>query len=108
MANTVTIANVNNRNFVDSASRYVNSTVFYYGEKNLLTFESYKRKNRTPSSSDRYYVITAGTEYRPDLVAQRAYGNAAMWWKILEANGMFDIFDFKAGTNILIPDTLIQ
>ena len=108
MANTVEVANVDTRNFVDSASRYLNSTVFYYGEKRLLTFETYKRKTRTPSGQDRYYVITSGTEFRPDLVAQRAYGNTAMWWKILEANGMFDIFDFKAGTNILIPDPLVQ
>lgn len=108
MANKIEIANINQRNFVDSASRYLSSDVLYYGDKRLITFETYKRVNFIPSTNDRYYVITKGTEYRPDLVAVRAYGNVSMWWRILEVNRIFDIFDFKAGRNIIIPDALIQ
>jgi hypothetical protein len=106
MANKVEIAPLNNTNFVDNDSRYINSTIFYYGDNRFITFETYKRKTRTPSEGDRFYVITKGTEYRPDLVALRAYGNVSFWWKILEANNMNDIWDFTAGTNIIIPDAL--
>lgn len=106
MANKITVVDLPQRNFVDGESRYLSSTMMYYGEKNFLTFETYKRSPFQSSNNDRHYVITKGTEYRPDLVARRAYGNVSLWWKIMEANRIFDIYDFKAGRNIIIPDAL--
>lgn len=107
MANKIEVAvGLNKRNFIDQDSRYNASTLLYYGEKRFITFETYKRKKTETTDNDRYYVITKGTEYRPDLVSLRAYANVSLWWKILEANGMKDIWDFKAGTNIVIPAAL--
>lgn len=90
-------------NFVDSTSRYNSSSVIYYGENNIITFETYKRTEREGDASDQFTVITKGTEFRPDLISNEAYGTPNFWWKILEANEMVDIDEFKAGVNIRIP-----
>jgi hypothetical protein len=106
MANKVEVANLSHRNFVDSSSRYNNSKILYYGDRKLITFETYKRTPYVSTSTDRFYVITKGTEYRPDLVSFRVYGSPSFWWKIMEANNMKDIMEFKAGANIVIPGSL--
>jgi hypothetical protein len=89
---------------VDSLSRYTNSTVLYYGNNGLMTFSIYKRQV-TPSdpTQDQYTVISPSHEYRPDKLAYQVYGAPDLWWKIMEANGIYDIWDFKAGLNIRLP-----
>lgn len=104
----IEIANISHANFIDSKSRYNNSKVIYWGDRKIITFETYKRKTTGSSEGDRFYVITKGTEFRPDLVALRAYGDVKLWWKIMEANGISDIWDFKSGRNIIIPEALFQ
>jgi len=44
------------------------------------------------TQSDKYFVVTPGTEYRPDLVSKEAYGAVDFWWKIMEANNIKDNF----------------
>jgi len=94
-----------NTNFVKNTSRYINSPIIYWGDKRVITFTTYKRKPMSFSSSDKYLVVKAGEEYRPDLIAKRAYGSSliTLWWKIMEANGIFDVFDIKAGLTLRIP-----
>jgi hypothetical protein len=89
--------------YVTPTSRYAESEIIYYGENNLMTFKIYKRKVIGSNSEDKFTVIPAGLEYRPDLMSQRIYGVVDFWWKIMEANGIHDIFDFKAGRNIRLP-----
>jgi hypothetical protein len=104
MANKITTTGISPVDgLVSKLSRYADSTVVYYGDNNLLTFTTYKKKNNTTSSDDRYTVVPSGMEYRPDLVSQQAYGLPDFWWRIMEANNISDIFDFKAGTNIRLP-----
>ena len=105
MANKIKETNINPDEFlVDKMSRYINSSVIYYGVNNLLTFTTYKREEiRTSPLQDRFAVISSGTEYRPDKVSSIAYGVPDLWWKIMEANGIYDIWDFKAGLNIRLP-----
>ncbi len=93
--------------FVDATSRYMKSDILIYGDKRLLTFETYKRQKFVPTPQDRFYVITKGTEYRPDLVSYRSYGTVGFWWRIMEANHMSDILQFKVGTNIRIPAMVV-
>jgi hypothetical protein len=107
MANYIEIAPLDSRRFITASSRYVNNIIYYYSENKFLTFEVYKKKPIPNSDRDKYYVISSGTEYRPDLVSQKAYGTPDFWWKIMEANNIKDVFDFKAGLNIRIPDTLL-
>lgn len=99
---------VKNLDFVANTSRYINSTLIYWGDKRVLTYETYKRPTFAPANTDKFLIISAGEEYRPDLIAKRAYGVnlLAFWWKIMEANNIFDVFDLKAGTTLRIPTIL--
>lgn len=90
--------------FVNPTSRYANSTPIFYGKDNLLTYKIYKRAVPAPSPTDKYTVITPGWEFRPDLVSMKVYGIPDYWYVIMEANLIFDIMDFKAGTNIRLPE----
>lgn len=107
MANKISASPAPASAFVDFTSRYRNSSVIYYGEDNILTFESYKRTTPSFSKSDRFYLITSSTQYRPDLVSNLAYSNSSYWWKIMEANRMKDISEFKAGVTIRIPASIL-
>jgi hypothetical protein len=100
------VAPIESKNLVSSSSRYIGSTVLYYGNQNFVTFETYKRKNYVKSGIEKVMVISKGVEYRPDLVSYDFYGFADVWWKILEANGMSDIFEFKAGVTIILPESI--
>jgi len=105
MANKITELEINptSRELVSALSRYANATVIRYGDRNLLTFKTYKKANSPLSSGDRFTVIKSGTEYRPDLLSQQFYGTVEFWWKIMEANNIKDVFEFKSGTNIRLP-----
>jgi len=107
MANYTKNTKISAKNFVTVSSRYAKYNVIYYTENNLLTFPVYKKKPYVPNSNDKYAVITPGSEYRPDLVSQSAYGTVDFWWKIMEANNLKDIFEFKAGLNIVIPNAVL-
>ena len=106
MANFIEKTTISPKRFVPVTSRYADSTIIYYTENKLLTFSSYKKNETIFRKEDKYYVVTAGTEYRPDLVSNIAYGTVDFWWKIMEANNIKDIFDFKSGLNIRIPNSV--
>lgn len=92
------------KNVVATGSRYLNSKVLYYGNRNLITFETYKRTNYVKTGTEKVMLITKGVEYRPDLVSYDYYGFTDVWWKILEVNEMKDIYEFKVGTTIILPE----
>lgn|SRR3954470_21299505 len=100
-----TATGLRNTDFVTNTSRYVGSPIIYWGDKKVITFETYKRKPKVFSDQDRYLVIKAGEEYRPDLISKRAYGNGLLsyWWRIMEANNLYDVFDLRAGVTLRIP-----
>lgn len=106
MANYTEISNIRNSQFVTASSRYINSKVIYYTENKILTFNTYKRRLIEPSARDKNFYVKPEFEYRPDLVSYRAYGTVDFWWKIMEANEIKDIFDFKTGLNIIIPQNI--
>jgi len=106
MANIAENSNLDVKRFVVTTSRYADSTVIYYGDMRRLTLSTYKRSVPEVSPQDQFMVITKGVEYRPDLVSMRAYGLPDLWWRIMEANNIYDIYDFKAGLNIRIPSLL--
>jgi hypothetical protein len=108
MPNSITVITyASPTSYVTSTSRYINSVPIYYGSENLVTFETYKRVTTPASTTDKYTVIPPGWEYRPDLVSIQAYGVPDFWYKIMEANGIYDIIDFKAGVNIRLPDSVM-
>ena len=104
MANKIEVSNIQNSTVVTNTSRYAESTIFYYGDENRITFETYKREEIPVSENDKYTVVTQ--PYRPDLLSQEAYGDPDFWWKIMQANNIWDIWDFKAGINIRLPENI--
>lgn len=94
------------RDLVTGLSRYLNSTVIFYGERRFTTFALYNRGDGYQrTGEEKIMVITKGSEYRPDLVAIDFYGSVDFWWAIMEANKIYDIWDFKAGRTIFLPNT---
>lgn len=87
-----------------AGSRYLRQRLMYYGDRNILTFDTYNRSNYEMSGNERIMVITKGVEYRPDLVSYDVYGFTDNWWRIMEVNKIYDIFDFKAGRTIMLPE----
>ena len=106
MANQITQTTIQpvSAGIITQTSRYINSNVIYYGPENILTFTTYKRTPpSTDTSQNKYIIVDPGTQYRPDLMSYNIYGIVDYWWKIMEANGLSDVFDFKAGLNITLP-----
>lgn len=96
-------SNLRPDNIVSSQSRYLNQRVIYYSDKKFITFETYIRKAYKPTGKEKVMVITKGVEFRPDLVAYDVYKTQNLWWKIMEANKIYDVFDFVAGRTIILP-----
>ncbi len=106
MANSIEVANLPASRFVSVTSRYASATVLYYGDRGALTYSTYKITPIVQSTQDRFTVIDKSVEYRPDLVSQTAYGTPDFWWRLMESNGLKDIYEFKAGLNIRIPNAI--
>lgn len=101
-----TAENLQASSFVSVGSRYISSEVLYYGDDKKITFETYKRQDVPFSTSDQFILLQKGMEYRPDIVSQVAYGTPEFWWQIMQANKIFDVFDFKAGRTIRVPNNI--
>ena len=106
MANKIEFTEMDPGKFVTKVSRYASSRVIYYSDEKILTFETYKRKKFVESKGDQVAVIPTGMEYRPDLVSKEKYGIPDFWWKIMEANNIKDIMEFKAGRTIILPENV--
>lgn len=106
MANKIEFTTLRAVDFVTNVSRYANSRILYYSDDRITTFETYKRKKFVPSPRDQVTVVTPGVEYRPDLMSFDKYGISDFWWKILEANMMKDVIEFKAGRTIILPENI--
>ncbi len=104
MPNSIKDSGILPTKFVSALSRYANSQVVYYGPKNKLTFTTYKKQPNQTTEEDKFMVIK--TDYRPDLVSKEVYGVVDFWWKILEANNMKDIYEFKSGVSIRLPGNI--
>ncbi len=104
MTQIIEYTTIRPQDIVTPTSRYLGQTVIYYSEKRIMTFDTYIRKNYVRKGDEKVMVITKGTEFRPDLVSFDVYGYPDNWWRILEANGMKDVYEFKAGRTILLPN----
>lgn len=93
--------------YVVPTSRYLNSRVIFYGDQRKITFNTFKRNAIPLNENDKYMLITAAYEYRPDLVSQKAYATPDYWWKIMIANNINDILNFKSGITVRLPVTFV-
>jgi hypothetical protein len=106
MANKIEFTDLQANDFVTRVSRYSSSKVIYYSDNKIITFETYKKQKFESSQTDQVAVIPPGMEYRPDLVSKEKYGIPDFWWKIMEANNISDIIDFRAGRTIILPENI--
>jgi hypothetical protein len=86
-----------------AASRYRTSRSYVYEETGKMAFEIYKRVPIAEDDADQYTVIQAQHQYRPDLMAYEIWGFSDLWWVLLVANNITDIYDFDIGKNIRVP-----
>ena len=57
------------------------------------------------SDGDVFIELTQEYEFRPDLIAHKAYGNSDLWWVICEVNQVYDpFFQLKMGMILRIPE----
>lgn len=106
MANSIEVSTLRSQDLVPVTSRYYGADVLYYSDKRLITFPTYKKIINNPSPEDRVAVVPPGMEYRPDLVSKDTYGVVDFWWKIMEVNGIKDVYDFKTGLTIRLPQNI--
>jgi len=109
MANKIELVpNRRAQDVVPATSRYADSQVLYYtvGDITYITFNTYKKTPIEETSRDHFATIPPGMAYRPDLVSNDSYGTPDFWWKIMEANNIKDIYEFKAGITIRIPNNI--
>lgn len=63
------------------------------------------------ADGDVFITVTQEYEKRPDLLADKVYDDASLWWVILEFNGIRDpFFQLKSGMILRIPqiDRVLQ
>jgi hypothetical protein len=99
----IQVTDIRPETIVTGSSRYATRKVIYYSEHKFITFDTYIRTKYKPDGKEKVMVINKGVEFRPDLVSFDFYGSVDYWWKIMEANNIKDIYDFKAGRTILLP-----
>lgn len=58
------------------------------------------------STSDMYMNVDLLHQYDPFRIAYEYYGNSSLYWVILAANDLYDIFDLVEGMTIRIPTVL--
>lgn len=107
MTQLIQNSNIETRTIFSTGSRYMNQNIIYYGDKKIITLDTYNRVAYKRTGNERIMLITKGIEYRPDLVSYDVYGFVDNWWRILEANNMKDIWEFKSGVTIFLPDKIL-
>lgn len=100
------VSNIRSETVLSSQSRYMKQRVVYYSDKRFITFDTYNRSEYRSTGKEKVMVITKGVEFRPDLVAYDVYRSQNLWWKIMEVNKIYDVFDFVAGRTIVLPDNI--
>lgn len=81
-------------------SRYAGTDVRLDG--GVLNFGEW-RPPALDAEGEQLYVVADADVNRPDLVAFRFYGDAALWWVPLLHNGIQDPFTVEAGDHLRMP-----
>lgn len=60
-----------------------------------------------PSQPDDQFIhVDLMYQYDPFRIAQDFYGTSSLYWAILAANNIFDVFDLREGLTIRIPSII--
>ena len=77
---------------------------FFIGDVKIESFIREDIHNLLKTSKDILYKIPKSEEYRPDLIAQRFYGDTKLFWILVYANNFGNSpEDFEVNRAIRIP-----
>jgi len=86
----------------DASSRYYRAGKFVV-DGNLFT-DAVEEDVIPSRPDDSTYIVRAGEEKRPELIAHRVYKNSNLWWAIQQANQIFNPFEeLQPGQKLRIP-----
>ena len=100
-------ANIRVQLLVRGLSRYKDSTPIYWGDQKRICFQTYLRQPYKVTGNEKVALVTPGLAYRPDLLSYEVYGFPDAWWRIMEVNGIHDVWDFKPGITVMLPDSVL-
>lgn len=84
---------------VFSDSRYVKTSAYVKGEALILNI---RRRNKFNEEDSTFYTVVQGDTI--DGIAYRQYGNAQLYWAIMDANPRYMTeMDIKHGDVLMIP-----
>lgn len=77
-------------------------------QDNTLVIRNMRYPDMVPprTAYDTQHVVTPAEQYRPDIIANNAYGDPRLAWIILAANNLKSIFDLTVDMEIMIPSSL--
>lgn len=87
-------------------SRYTKFSPYFTTPENNLYLGLLKIRPVPAEADDFEYIIQSQYRHRPDLLAYDVYGNAKLWWAIVQRNldKIKDpIYDFEPGVIIKLP-----
>ena len=82
------------------AKRYEYTRTYKNKENNKSTYRTTIYKKIPENDNDMYFVAQDGD--RCDLLAQRFYGDATLWWFVARVNNL-NSMNIPAGTSLRIP-----
>ena len=84
---------------VYQGSRYIQTPLYAVGEALAIGIRA---RNHFDLTNATYYTVIQGDTI--DAIAYKQYGNAQLWWAIMDANPVYQSeLDIKAGDTICIP-----
>lgn len=84
---------------VFSGSRYINTPI--YARKGQEFIFDIRKKYKFNLDSANYYTTVRGDTI--DGIANKFYGNAALYWAILDSNNLMSELDIEPGMTLVIP-----
>jgi Base plate wedge protein 53 len=89
-----------------ATSRYDAKVILSTAEGDYTRVLRLNEIKSTLSDTDGYMNVDLVHQYDPYKIAYEVYGNASLYWVILAANDLFDMFDLVEGLTIRIPNIL--
>lgn len=85
---------------------YAQSSPYKSTPQNNLYLELLEIRPVPAEADDFFYTIESQYRHRPDLLAYDLYGNARLWWVLVQRNMNVikdPIYDFEPGKKIYLP-----
>lgn len=92
-----------NKDYSVGVSRYNVLRKITDTETNTTYLETQNQKVIPSGNGDFTHIVTVGEENRLDIIANKYYNDASLWWAIAMANNIIDPFVIPRGKSLRIP-----